>query len=188
MIPCTGTIRSSDINTELQRNANYNFRIGNTQERQLAGKPSGLIKFSDFYCKSSADPLPWYLYQVQQTGGRGVGTDPGTYRAIDGSYAVFWGGTNGWLKFNNHFTGTIKQIEVTWKYSGRNGGWHGITVYERSNPGSTYRLGSNTSIQVFRLDVNLPADTEIWLNWSGGGDRGDGNNVDYVAITNVIYA
>jgi len=52
MIPCTGTIKASDINVELGRNAGYGFRIGNPEERALAGKPSGLIKFSDFACKS----------------------------------------------------------------------------------------------------------------------------------------
>lgn len=187
MISCTGTIKSSDINTELGRTPTSIFKIGNTQERTLAGKPSGLIKFSDFYCKSSADPLPWYLYQVQQTGGRDVSTDPLIFRYIDGYYSVFWGGTSGWLKFNNHFTGTIRQIEVTWKYSGRNGGWHGINVYERTNSSSRYYLGDHTGIQKFVLDVNIPADQEIWLNWSGSGNRGDGNNVDYVAITDVVY-
>lgn len=57
MIPCSGTIKASDISVELGRNANYNFRIGNTEERQLAGKPSGLIKFSDFACKSNGFDL-----------------------------------------------------------------------------------------------------------------------------------
>ncbi len=52
MIPCSGTIKASDINTELGRSGSYNFRIGNADERSLAGKPSGLIKFSDFACKS----------------------------------------------------------------------------------------------------------------------------------------
>lgn len=52
MIPCTGTIKASDINVELGRNAGYAFKIGNSEERALAGKPSGLIKFSDFACKS----------------------------------------------------------------------------------------------------------------------------------------
>lgn len=57
MIPCSGTIKASDINVELGRNANYNFKIGNTEERQLAGVPSGLIKFSDFACKSNGFDL-----------------------------------------------------------------------------------------------------------------------------------
>lgn len=53
MIPCSGTIKASDINTELSRSYNYGFKIGNPEERQLAGKPYGLIKFSDFACKSA---------------------------------------------------------------------------------------------------------------------------------------
>lgn len=187
MIPCTGTIKASDINVELGRSPNGLFKIGSAEERSLAGVPNGLIKFSDFACKSAADPLPWYLYEVDQTGGRSVGKDPAIYSAIDGWYAVFWGGTNGWLKFNNHFTTKITQIQVTWKYQGRNGGWHGINIYERSNPDSVYRLGNNRDIQVFTLNVNIEPGSEIWLHWSGGGDRGDGNNVDYVAITGVSY-
>lgn len=187
MIPCTGTIKASDINIELGRTPQSIFKIGNTEERALAGKPNGLIKFSDFYCKSSADPLPWLLYAVQQTGGRAVATDPSLFAAIDGRTSGFWGGTNGWLKFNNHFTGTVSRIQVTCKYNGREGGYHTIKLYERSNPDSSKNLANNTSIQTFWLYVNVPAGTEIWLNWSGSGDSGDCNTVDYVAITAVEY-
>lgn len=57
MIPCTGTIKASDINTELGRAPNAAFKIGSPEERALAGKPSGLIKFSDFACKSAGFDL-----------------------------------------------------------------------------------------------------------------------------------
>ena len=52
MIPCSGTIKASDINKELQRNTNASFHLDGAMERDLAEKPSGLIKFSDFACKS----------------------------------------------------------------------------------------------------------------------------------------
>lgn len=52
MIPCSGTIKASDINKELQRTPNASFHMNGAMERDLAEKPSGLIKFSDFACKS----------------------------------------------------------------------------------------------------------------------------------------
>lgn len=188
MIPCTGTIKASDVNTELGRTSGYNFRIGNTNERALARVPNGLIKFSDFACKSSYDPFPWFLYAVEQTGGRGINTDPGTFRYDDGNYSVLWGGTNGWFKFNNKFFRTITSITFQMRYSGRNGGWHGINMYERSNSAGSVNPGNHTSLQTFTLSVNIAPGSEVWINWSGGGDRGDGNNLDYLAITSATFA
>ncbi|WNA15983.1 hypothetical protein XaC1_340 [Xanthomonas phage XaC1] len=79
MIPCSGTIKASDINVELQRSGNAVFDINNTPERQLAGKPSGLIKFSDFACKSYGFKLT-----VGQANGNGA-TTTGYYNS-DGGY------------------------------------------------------------------------------------------------------
>lgn len=69
MITCTGTIKASDINTELGRTPSSIFHLDGADERSLAGKPSGLIKFSDFYCKSLAFNMTIGLYNVVVNGG-----------------------------------------------------------------------------------------------------------------------
>lgn len=55
-LPASGAISAAMINVELGRASNVPFDINGTPERTLAQKPSGAIKFSDFYGKSSGDP------------------------------------------------------------------------------------------------------------------------------------
>ncbi|NDO73077.1 hypothetical protein [Shewanella sp. SE1] len=52
-LPSTGTITAAMINTELGRLSNAPFDINGLEERELAGKPTGAISFSDFYGKTS---------------------------------------------------------------------------------------------------------------------------------------
>lgn len=52
-LPTSGTLQASDINVELGRAWNHFFDMNGTAERNLAGKPSGAISFSDFYGKSN---------------------------------------------------------------------------------------------------------------------------------------
>lgn len=57
--PCSGTIYLSDVNVELDRSATAPIWMGGTEERELAGVPSGTIWMSDFYCKSSEEVYIW---------------------------------------------------------------------------------------------------------------------------------
>lgn len=50
----SGLISASDINLELGRVATAPFSLTGTEERALAGVPTGVISFSDFYGKSSS--------------------------------------------------------------------------------------------------------------------------------------
>lgn len=52
-LPSSGTLQASDINVELGRAWNHFFDMNGAAERNLAGKPSGTISFSDFYGKSN---------------------------------------------------------------------------------------------------------------------------------------
>lgn len=52
-LPTSGNITAAMINTELGRLSNAPFDINGTEERELAGKPSGAIAFSDFYGKTA---------------------------------------------------------------------------------------------------------------------------------------
>lgn len=51
-LPLTGPISASDINIELGNPQNTVLILGNTEERELAGVPTGEISYSDFYGKS----------------------------------------------------------------------------------------------------------------------------------------
>jgi hypothetical protein len=53
-LPSSGPMSAAMINVELGRASNAAFDINGTAERTLAGIPSGTIKMSDFYGKSSA--------------------------------------------------------------------------------------------------------------------------------------
>jgi len=57
--PCSGTIYLSDVDIELNRPPNALIYMGNPEERELAGVPTGTIWMSDFYCKSSEEVYIW---------------------------------------------------------------------------------------------------------------------------------
>lgn len=56
----SGTITASDINTELSKTSTSALKLSDTDARTLAGKSSGIIKYSDFYGKSSSVTLGSY--------------------------------------------------------------------------------------------------------------------------------
>lgn len=60
-----GPISAEDINLELGRAANAPFSLTGTDERALAGVPTGPISFNDFYGASAAD------YSATLTAGEG---------------------------------------------------------------------------------------------------------------------
>lgn len=53
-LPTSGYLQASDINVELGRAWNSWFDMNGAAERNLAGKPSGVISFWDFYGKSNS--------------------------------------------------------------------------------------------------------------------------------------
>lgn len=101
-LPSSGPMTASMINVELGRASNAPFDINGAAERALAGKPSGPIKFSDFYGKSSswtsATATLFSRYaKTQETSGMGnygfrdaiLGNyDPRTF-TVDGIAATF---------------------------------------------------------------------------------------------------
>lgn len=65
-LPTSGYLQASDINVELGRAWNHWFDMNGAAERNLAGKPSGVISFWDFYGKSNTirEPASGELYSV----------------------------------------------------------------------------------------------------------------------------
>ena len=135
-----------------------------------------------------ADALPWFAYAFTQTDGRTVSGDISATHTNDGSYMNFWGGSQGWLKFNNSFVKPIKQITFQWRFDGNNGSWHDMSIYERyAGSGAAQRVYSNTQMQTITFNTAIPAGEEIWLYAYGGGDRGDSNDLAYLAVTNIVF-
>lgn len=134
------------------------------------------------------DPLPWYCTAIRYYGGRSFGTTTYDVRYWDGVYNVLWGGTSGGFVFTNTSRKTITSIRVAWAYEGRNGGWHTIYIKERTGASGSNVGSYSGSMQYFWLPCNVAPFSEIVVNFSGGGDSGDGNNIDYIAIVDIQYA
>jgi hypothetical protein len=90
-LPLSGEISASDINDELGRNPTAQFNIGNPEERELAGVPSGEIKFSDFYGKSSGASVQIGI--AQGTNLRGFSSLQVVGSVTPTSIPVPWGGS-----------------------------------------------------------------------------------------------
>ena len=57
-LPTSGPLLASMINAEIGRAGNAYFHLNGTQERLLAGVPTGQVDFSDFYGKRWGFPTP----------------------------------------------------------------------------------------------------------------------------------
>ncbi|AQT28580.1 putative large intein domain protein [Erwinia phage vB_EamM_Yoloswag] len=136
-----------------------------------------------------ADDLPWFCYAFDQVDGRGVSGSVANLKAWDGSYMNFWGGSQGWFKFNNSFVKPIKQITFQWVFDGINGAWHDMSIYERyAGEAAAQRVYNSANVmQTITFDTNIPAGEEVWLYAFGGGDRGNSNDVTYLAISNIVF-
>ena len=55
-LPVSGVISASMINVEIGRSSGASFNMNGSQERELAGRPSGSISFSHFHGKSWVVP------------------------------------------------------------------------------------------------------------------------------------
>ena len=106
-LPSTGVISTSMINVELGRASNAPFSINGSEERALAGKPSGSISFSDFRGKSAWDVVispsavtlytdeGLILYTYVSVNATGAATPIGYNWTISGhsSISIYSGGT-----------------------------------------------------------------------------------------------
>jgi len=63
-LPTSGTIKMSNIMAELGITANTTTNVNNSSLRNLAKKPSGTIKWSDFYGKSNVKLISEFLGTV----------------------------------------------------------------------------------------------------------------------------
>lgn len=199
VLPVSGAISASMINTELFRSANAQFSIGGTLERELAGKPSGPISFSDFYGKSWVTPgsagwwspgsytftVPRYnLITIYLYGGGGNGA--GAYsNGVNGNYSVFYGpitlvayGGNGGTGYSGGAGGTVYNGS-SGSANGSNGGYGthvgdttpGYTAYSGAggNSGSGHAGGAAKSFTSGGSVGNYYGNSS---GFSGGGSGG----------------
>lgn len=110
-LPLSGVMTASMINVELGRASNASFAIGGSEERALAGVPSGTIKFSDFYGKASTSwaKISWTsthpLNVAVTNDGKYAATEVGSGGAVSpkvyySSNATAW---NEWFSFANNY-------------------------------------------------------------------------------------
>ena len=185
MIPCSGTIKASDINTELSRNASYPFKIGNTEERNLAGKPSGLIKFSDFACKSVAFDLTIGVKNIA-VGGSSAAGDLVGYSVINRYEIGYINGQRPSPKFPVGYGGADQDFYVLYcgcDYANRSG--HRVVFRVGQNPtgfnNSSYLFGNTMHIK-FVLPNNQTFEFDLFQ------DDGSYANGNAQALYNAMKA
>ena len=159
-IQSIGLISSEDINLELGRAANAPFSLTGTEERALAGIPSGTISFSDFYGKSSG-----IVYEIT-IGSNGSNTIYGYDYSGIGSVSPFIANgipiTRAYTDSNNEFRlifngyvpiGDIQSVTVTGL-----GGQDPVTF---TLGDETYYAASSTSTSTL-IHYDLPNGVSPW--------------------------
>lgn len=96
-LPASGPMGASAINVELGRASTAPFDINGTAERTLAGKPTGVINFSDFYGKSnvsfSASVSPTSLTRLGTTNTLTTASATATPSGGTGPFTYAWTAT-----------------------------------------------------------------------------------------------
>ena len=117
-LPSSGTMTANMINVELGRSGTAVFDINGTPERTLAEKPSGIIKFSDFYGKSNLKPAQATHFD-SISGSDYVDTAPGaiTHSIVKTAGSSF--NTSSPTKFggNNYFSASAPQQVGLYPYT-----------------------------------------------------------------------
>lgn len=170
----SGTIKASDINTELGRTASARFDLGGTDERALAGIASGLIKMSDFYGKSSEVR---FINTVNRTAANihtlmGSPNTPGTY--VFENQAVISGGSASYALRTGTFPAGSTLIIV-------NKG----TIRGRGGNGGSGTAGGYAGGHAIYLDFDVEIDNGAGYIFGGGGG-GQGGASDYIVAKTAM--
>jgi len=88
-LPASPPIKASDINVELGRSGSAAFDINGSEERALAGIPSGAIKFSDFLGKSSFSVTYQGIFSTSMIGLTNITVSGATFGTASSSRRMF---------------------------------------------------------------------------------------------------
>jgi len=176
-LQASGVISFSNINTELQRSSTSLLSLNDTNARELANKPSGIISLSDFYGKTwltANDAATWFVNN-RDTAHNWVFGGSGDTRGVNNPYAryvssatysrsySFSGVTSRWVTVvftaTDNGVNSISNIQV-----------NGVT---RSPTGTAYSVysGGVETIQVYvhvELDIKSVTSTSMTWNFNSG--------------------
>lgn len=111
----SGTITASDINTELSKTSTSALKLSDTDARALAGKSSGIIKYSDFYGKSSSVTLGSY--------------GPGSLAFQYATNPSYPNPSLEWYGFGRNISGPYYNVNVASQFSANFGNFASGTFY-----------------------------------------------------------
>lgn len=156
-LPSSGAITASMINVELGRAANAPFSLNDTQVRALADKPTGTIKFSDFWGKSNAASLLFTPTFYNHGGNASYG-----YIELSSDGVMHYGGNGldfigSWLTrslvIGQPYTITIKNASST----------PSVLYYTLENVGIPDRQGDLFRSQSVTVTITAAINTLIYL-------------------------
>lgn len=159
-LPTSGKISLSAINTELGKSPTTSTSLNKTENRTLAAKPSGKIKFSDFYGKSNY-PVSGTLLNTYCSGYDQYGT-----------YANGSGGSyNSLIQANSASCGYVAPV-------------YNETVDGTPNPAPASPSSADRRQIAWRLRGGVP-NTGFSTNNAGSGTLNELGNADVYQLTPV---
>ena len=190
-LPSSGRISASDINTALTRPATSKLSLNDPMARRLAGKPHGIIKYSDFYGKTFEPFLGELIFH--EGSHTGIVLDPLCVRieivvALSGGGGGGGGGLRWWsggdlrqagaggggggagalIRNQNIYVAVNSIIDI---HVG-SGGAGGIGGNRHSSLAANGNAGGTTSI----YDVTNQSAHKALLTLNGGGGGAGGNS------------
>lgn len=171
-LQASGVISFSNINTELQRSSTSLLSLNDTNARELANRPSGIISLSDFYGKTwltANDAASWYASNKAKTH-NWVHGGSGDSRAVNNPYARYVS-TSSWT-YNPGVMSGITSRWTTIVLNAVDGGAssiHSISINGGAYVASTTTTTFNTAemVQVvLHVETDIKNISSIAFSWN----------------------
>ncbi|MGL4999541.1 MAG: hypothetical protein ACRC5T_11280 [Cetobacterium sp.] len=152
MIPVTGIVKASMINTELKKVSTTRFSINSPEARKLAGKNLGRIAFSDFRGKSNIQVgISIHESSINSSGSSGTFSDWTNWISLSSE----WGFING-LKVENYSwitSGNYDEISCRIEVANRDDTNKKITKFGSWGDGSNWTSPQSFSYQLTEQEL-----------------------------------